>query len=157
MKRKVRRPGAKGKAWTVFSRYIRLRDALITTGTLEYAECFTCGKVFPIKDMDAGHWISRGHLGTFMDERNVNAQCRGCNRFGRGRPVEYQQHLLSLYGSDILECLTRQAQTRVKIRERDWMELEMDYRERIKVLEEYEAVPKEWADVFLAYVAAAVR
>jgi hypothetical protein len=130
---------------------------VITTGGTDYAKCFTCGAVHPIKEMDAGHWIPRNRLGTFMDERNVHAQCRGCNRFGGGRTVEYQLALIALYGSDILERLTRQAQTSTKIREADWRDMEKEYKERARVIEENEVVPSEWADVFIDYVAAAVR
>lgn len=147
----------KTKAWAAFSRYIRLRDSVITTGSTEYTKCFTCGAVHPIKEMDAGHWIPRNRLGTFMDERNVHAQCRGCNRLGGGRTVEYQLALIALYGSDILECLTRQAQTSVKIRSYEWEAMEQKYKERARVIEENEVVPKEWGDVFLDYVMSAVR
>lgn len=148
---------AKQKSWAAFSKYIRLRDAVMTTGTTTHARCITCGKVYPIKEMDAGHWIPRNRLSTFMDERNVHAQCRGDNRFGGGRTVEYQLALIALYGSDILERLTRQAQTSTKIRESDWRDMEKEYKERARVIEENEVVPQEWADVFLDYVAAAVR
>jgi len=140
---------AKDNAWSAFSRYIRLRDAVLTTGTTEYAKCYTCEKVHPIKEMDAGHWISRNRLGTFMDERNVHAQCRGDNRFGHGRPVEYQAHLLKDYGGGILSCLTRAAsRTYVKLRADDWKELEAEYKRRAEFIAENEYVP-EWKDAYV--------
>ncbi len=147
----------KTKAWSAFSRYIRLRDAVITTGGIDYAKCFTCGAVHPIKEMDAGHWIPRNRLGTFMDERNVHAQCRGCNRFGGGKPVEYQEHLLKLYGDDILNDLTRQARTSVKVLKSEWETMEREYKNRAQIIERNEVVPKDWGDVFLDHVMAMVR
>jgi len=126
---------AKDKAWKVFSRYIRLRDALKTTGDTEYARCYTCGRLFHIKEMDAGHWITRNRMPTFMNHRNVNAQCRGCNRFGDGRVVEYQAHLIEEYGSTVLEQLTETAQKQVKLKAGDWNTLSEQYKQLVSMLE----------------------
>jgi hypothetical protein len=118
----------KQKAWAAFSKYVRRRDALRTTGTEEYARCITCGNVSEITEMDAGHWIPRNKLGTFMDERNVHAQCRGCNRFAGGRPAEYAEALIQLYGPEELEALVRQSMRCYKIR--SWDEWEALYKRR---------------------------
>ena len=147
---KSERAKAKDKAWAAFSRYIRVRDALKTTGDTEYAACYTCGKMHPITEMDAGHWITRNHLGTFMDERNVHAQCRGCNRFGNGRPVEYQEHLLEEYGPDILQVLTRAASESRKVTAEEYRDLERFYKASMDALVEagyYKATGNLWRDM----------
>jgi hypothetical protein len=37
----------KGKAWHEFSKYVRVRDALRTTGGIEKCVCCSCGKIKP--------------------------------------------------------------------------------------------------------------
>ena len=76
----------------VFSKYIRMRDHNI---------CFTCGK----PATDAGHYRSRGHLATRWNEKNVKAQCKGCNRFCNGKLDVFSYKLIKLYGSGIVEKL----------------------------------------------------
>jgi DNA-directed RNA polymerase subunit RPC12/RpoP len=69
----------KQKAWRQFSIYIRLRDCLSTTRTLEKGICYTCGKEFDFKGLQAGHCISgRGNF-ILLDEECVKAQCTQCN------------------------------------------------------------------------------
>ena len=91
----------KGKAWRAFSRYIRVRDALKTTGTTTHVKCITCGKLLSIGFCDAGHFVSRRYNATLFDERNVNTQCRYCNRFLNGSLLEYRRQLVKMYGEGI--------------------------------------------------------
>ena len=102
--RKVKQPSkstVKGKAWREFSKFIRLRDALKTTETLTHVKCITCGKLIPIGSADAGHFVSRRYNATLFDERNVNTQCRYCNRFLDGNLLEYRRQLIKKYGEGI--------------------------------------------------------
>jgi len=81
----------KKKADKVFSLFIRKRDA-------EFGgSCITCGKWFDYDEMDAGHFISRNCLQLRYNEKNVNAQCRGCNRFRSGEQALYVRGLDSKY------------------------------------------------------------
>ena len=91
----------KKRAWRYFSKYIRLRDALKTTGDINFCKCFTCGRIESIKNMDAGHFVSRRFNSTLFDERNVNAQCARCNVFLSGNQLEYRRQLIKLYGEGI--------------------------------------------------------
>ena len=142
----------KDEAWKAFSRYVRLRDAVITTGSTEYARCCTCGKTYPITELQAGHWITRGRLAVFLDERNVHAQCKGCNLYGRGKPTEYQAYLIKEYGDGVLSELTRQAQLHVKVTAKDWREFTTEYRRRAQYIEQTESIDWGWPDVFRDYV-----
>ena len=54
----------------VFSKYIRLRDAMPNG----YCRCISCGQIKPFHDFDAGHFYSRKHMGTRFDEDNVWAE-----------------------------------------------------------------------------------
>lgn len=84
LKKKVKRVKtdnrkSKENAWKVFSRYIRLRDCLKTTKTDHMGVCYTCGKTFDFKELQAGHCISgRGNF-ILLDEECVKIQCYRCN------------------------------------------------------------------------------
>ena len=79
---------------TVFSRYIRLRDAM-PSGMFR---CISCGKIKPIEQADAGHYHSRRHMSTRFDEDNVNAECRFCNRFSADHIIGYRENLIKKIG-----------------------------------------------------------
>ena len=114
----------------VFSEYIRRRDS---HGS-EYARCITCGKIISWKEGDAGHFISRNHLSTRWNEKNVNFQCPSCNRFKSG-----EQHLHGLaidrkYGKGTAEEL--QAISRIPAGiDAVWLKHHIElYRKKIKEL-----------------------
>lgn len=78
----------------VFSRYIRLRDAM-PSGLFK---CISCGKIKPISQADCGHYWSRSKMSVRFDERNCHAECKGCNRFSADHLVGYRTHLISKIG-----------------------------------------------------------
>ena len=86
--RKTARPGsvsaAKAAAWTAFSRLIRTRDCIRTSGNPYEGDCCTCGKRFEFKRLQAGHYFHGRVNATLFDERNVHAQCDACNRWKQG-------------------------------------------------------------------------
>lgn len=106
----------KKEADTWMSRYIRLRDCieyglknkLHPDDIGEFGECHTCGKIVRRKRADAGHFISRGFEGSSgvrYDERNVHLQCKRCNAFEGGRPLEYREFMLKKYGQEVIDEL----------------------------------------------------
>jgi NAD-dependent SIR2 family protein deacetylase len=92
--------GKKATAWRNFSAYIRARDALATTGTLEYCKCITCGHVKPIAEMDAGHMIGGRRAGILFDESMVFAQCQTCNRTNGGEYQAFKREMISRNGEE---------------------------------------------------------
>lgn len=78
----------------VFSKYIRLRDAM-PSGTFK---CISCGKIKSISQADCGHYWSRARMSTRFDERNCHAECKGCNRFSADHLVGYRTHLINKIG-----------------------------------------------------------
>ena len=96
---KSRRRRLVDKLDTVFSKFIRKRDSD------SFCKCYTCGKQGDPKEMDAGHYIKRSCMRTRWDERNVHAQCTGCNRFRGGAMDEYALHIIKDYGEGIIEEL----------------------------------------------------
>lgn len=91
---------AKAKAWKDFSNYIRLRDALKTTGDPDRFVCFTCSKVTLVKDGDAGHAIPGRTAGILFDEEIVRAQCRECNRVFGGEQEKFTRRLINEKGKE---------------------------------------------------------
>lgn len=69
----------KSRAWQQFSKYIRLRDCIATTGGTSEGVCYTCGKTFPIESLQAGHMVSGRTNSVLFDEDNVRIQCYSCN------------------------------------------------------------------------------
>ena len=132
--RKVKQPSkstVKGKAWRAFSKFIRLRDALKTTGTLTHVKCITCGKLLSIGFCDAGHFVSRRHNATLFDERNVNTQCRYCNRFLNGALLEYRRQLVRMYGEGIDTELEDKATEICKLTIEGLTNLEKQYKMKV--------------------------
>ena len=85
----------------VFSKYIRLRDAMPNG----YCKCISCGRIKPFSEFDAGHFYSRKHMGTRFDEDNVWAECSGCNRFSADHLVNFQTNLIRKIGMGRFELL----------------------------------------------------
>ena len=109
----------KSKAWTIFSKYIRLKNA----DWRGYVKCCTCGKTRQWNDrIDAGHFISRRHNATFFDERNVHPQCKGCN-MGTGEPVKYYQFMEDTYGRETIDELYELSRTNKKFTKKELIEL----------------------------------
>ena len=102
-KRKKRSPLLilQDKIWKKFSVYIRCRDA----NYQGYCVCITCGKVAPWKEMDAGHWLHGKFPGTWLNPKNVHAQCPQCNKYKDGARDIYAIRLEAKYGFGILQEL----------------------------------------------------
>lgn len=99
------------KLWTIFSQFIRLRDS----NENGFCKCLTCGAIRYYKNMDCGHGIQRGHMGTKYDEKNNHAQCKICNGpFGKGKPIEYKREVDKKYGPGTWEDMQFKARTVTK-------------------------------------------
>ena len=102
---------------TIFSLYIRLRDAT-DEGMVQ---CFTCGKVSHYKSgMQNGHFQSRKHLATRWSETNCQVQCVGCNMFKSGEQYKFSIALDSKYGEGTSEELQLLARTIMKVSRIDY-------------------------------------
>lgn len=110
-KRKQKKKGIrywKKKAWSEFSKYIRLRDALKTTGTQEKVRCYTCRKIYPafgIGCVQAGHFIPGRGNSILFNERGVHAQCYNCNVNLKGNWPEYMRYMMAEYGQEVVDEL----------------------------------------------------
>ncbi len=107
--------GKKATAWKNFSAYIRARDSMATTGTLEYCKCITCGQVKPIDQIDAGHMIGGRKNGILFDETITHGQCIACNREGGGQYEAYKRIMIERNGLDWYEGKERQKREVVEL------------------------------------------
>lgn len=106
MKKKPK-PKTKGywvkKLDTAFSIYIRQKYS----DHFGMTSCYTCGVRKHYKDMQNGHYISRGHMATRWDEENCRVQDAACNVFRNGNYVEYSHRLLKEIGEEGLDALMK--------------------------------------------------
>lgn len=125
----------KAEVRVIFGRYIRMRDSLKTTGTLDYCKCITCSRLIPYKESQAGHFVDCRYNATLFDERNVNAQCARCNVYLGGEILKYRRVIIELHGEGVDIELEDKA---LEIKRYTVVELEAmraEYQEKIKELQ----------------------
>jgi len=113
----------KKKCDAVFSLYIRHRDKGI---------CITCGRQGEIREMQAGHYISRTCLALRFDPRNVNCQCYACNCMKHGDLITYREKLVELYGEEMVLELEDARHQVVKKTAEDYHAMIDKYKELLK-------------------------
>lgn len=64
-------------------------------------ECYTCGAKG--KTLQCGHFISRLYLATRWEENNTRPQCVGCNIWGGGKPLDFEERLKKELGAEVVE------------------------------------------------------
>jgi hypothetical protein len=125
----------KKKTWETFSKWVRLRDCIGTTGTKAFALCITCGKRYHISVLQAGHFIPGRHNSNLFSERGVHAQCYNCNINLKGNTLEYRRKIIELYGEGAdLELEAEDRQLR-KFTVSELEQMRADYNQKIKELE----------------------
>lgn len=96
----------KAKAWHEFSLYTRLQgaDGGYEAGT---NTCCTCDTTYPVKRLQAGHFVPGRHSIILFDERNCHPQCYNCNINLKGAPRKYESFMKSKYGQEVIDELDR--------------------------------------------------
>lgn len=79
-----------------------------------YCVCYTCGAVKLIKNIQNGHYIARSYTAVRFDENNCRPQCVGCNMFGKGKPLEFEERLKKEIGEEAVEAMKRRRNDIVK-------------------------------------------
>lgn len=113
----------------VFSRWVRMSAA-----KGGYCRCVTCGKIDSPENMDAGHFVGRQHMCTRWDERNVQPQCRRCNRFMEGEKDSYAYALVNKYGDGILAELNKAKMSFCRHSTNELLELIEKYKKKLNEL-----------------------
>jgi len=115
----------KREAWKAFAEFIKYRD--------QYT-CYTCGVKAQGSFLHAGHFIPATRIGTWLDERNVHAQCGRCNIWLKGNPGAYANRLVHDYGPAILEQLNAKSHFTIHYTREQLAEIAVTYRRRLQEL-----------------------
>lgn len=126
----------KDQVWDIFSKYIRMRDCLRTTGCSSFGLCITCGKRYHIKLLQAGHFVPGRHNANLFSEKGTHAQCYNCNINLKGNTLEYRRQIINLYGEGYDEVLEREAQQIKQFSIPELENLKRYLTEKIKELQE---------------------
>lgn len=100
---------------TIFSLYIR---------KVHPAKCYTCGKTDTA--LQCGHFVSRSYLATRFHENNCRPQCIGCNIFGHGKPLDFEENLKRDLGEQYVEDMKKLRHLIVKY-DRTWYQEKINY------------------------------
>lgn len=115
--------------WKKFSQYIRLRDCLKTTGNPDRGRCVTCGRTYPRKKLQAGHFVPGRTDSILFDEDCVHAQCYRCNCHMQGDWPSYYRFMQQKYGQDRIEELIDQRNEKVVLT-KEWIQEMYEYCEK---------------------------
>ena len=97
--------------------------------------CVTCGKVGHWKTFDGGHWISRTYTIHKLEIWNIQAQCKGCNRFDHRIHDDYTLWMIDQYGEDFVREKNEMKYQTYKHDRADIEQRIKDYKQMIKDLE----------------------
>jgi len=125
--------------WPVFSKFIRVRDCIKTTGSPLHGRCITCDKTYPIKKLQSGHFIPGRTDALLFDEEQNNAQCYRCNMKLQGMWHKYYLAMLDRgYTHDDIQEMIEHSNDPVEFT-REWFENAYEYYEQEieRMLEEY--------------------
>ena len=125
-------------AWDLFSKYIRFRDCLRTTGCSSFGLCITCGKRYHFKLLQAGHYIAGRHNANLFNERGCHAQCYNCNINLKGNTPEYRRQIIKLYGEGADEEIEAEARQSKQYKPLELEELIESLKAKIKAREGWE-------------------
>lgn len=124
-KRKQKSPKqkAKDRAWKYCSIYNRMKDA----DWRGNVKCCTCDTVKHWKELQAGHF-EQGRGGSILfEDRNIHAQCYGCNCGKHSNPRKYDAYMRKRYGDKVVEELDALADTSVQYTLDDYLRIAKEY------------------------------
>lgn len=127
----------KKKAWTAFSRFIRVRDALKTIGNNRQCQCITCPDIRNVGGtgcIQAGHFIPGRGNAVLFDEEQVNGQCYVCNYRLKGNWVEYERVMIARHGKEKVKEMKKKANQKLKYTAQDMVEIRIKYEKKLEEL-----------------------
>ena len=100
-----------------------------------YAQCVTCNAVKHYKELQGGHYMSRGCSATKLLLENVHPQCAGCNGFGMkygDKEKVYLRYMEDTYGKEFVQELEAMKHKPFKWNRFDIEEKAKDFKAQIK-------------------------
>lgn len=122
------------EAKAIFSRYVRLRDCLLTTCTPDRGKCFTCGNIFTFEELQCGHFVGGRRNSVFFEINNSHAQCGGCNTFLGGNLDIYREKMIKVYGIDEVERLESLRHQVRKIYSSEFKEIKGEFKSEFNLI-----------------------
>lgn len=114
----------------IFSQYIRLSESDING----YGDCVTCGERKFWKELQNGHFYTRGRYPTRWDEDNCHSQDYRCNVIFNGNYINYTRFMLDSYGREFVDELERKSLNGTKISTPELREKIAYYKQEVKWL-----------------------
>lgn len=124
----------RAEAQDAFRWYIRERDRAAGHGCICCGEPLDWDSTMPGGAVDAGHYMSRGSTPELaFDERNTNAQRKGCNRPGGTTRAKFKAGMVARWGQAIVDELEG-PQVPPRYRHDDYRAMRDDYNARARAL-----------------------
>lgn len=111
----------------VFSLYIRAKYP---------KECYTCRAKG--KTLQCGHFVSRTYLATRWDENNCRPQCVGCNIWGAGKPLDFEDRLVEDLGAEAVSQIKQKRKEITKLTRADYEERIAYYKGILESVEKHQ-------------------
>lgn len=122
----------KKKVFTTVSEYIRRRDS----DKQGMCRCCTCGIKKHWKQMHAGHFRHGSTKLSYFFEKNIHAQCAGCNMYKSGDLASYAVFLEKKYGYGILQEIKKMSDSTKTWKRSDLDKILEYYKEKLKCLKD---------------------
>jgi len=117
-----------------FAEFIKTRDCLSTSGSMEMGKCYTCGKFFTRYELEAGHFLPGRHRSILLDERACHIQCILCNRTLMGNPDAYRMRMMADYGQTVIDEIEKMNRLSRDYTIEELIKLRRDFRARTACL-----------------------
>lgn len=115
---------------SAYSQYIRVKDAVGGDAT-----CVTCGVTKHWKELQNGHFYTRGRYATRWDDDNCHVQCMRCNVMLKGNYIAYTKYMINRYGMDFVDELEIKSLTTYKISTVELVEKIELYKQKVTELQ----------------------
>ena len=135
-KRKKRSPKQiqKDHTWDACSKYIRMKDADVQG----YVECYTCGKKYFWKKIQAGHAFGGRGNSVLFDTDIIRPQCYACNCINHGRYDVFIPKLEREKGSKFIQEKSREHEQDKEYSIEELKAMEEDFKLKTVQLKNYE-------------------
>lgn len=120
----------------LMSLYVRMRDS--QEYHFRFFRCISCGRILPFEQADCGHFLSRRHMSLRFDTRNINSECKACNRFSSDHLIGYRNNLVLRLGK-------MDYQKKYPNKQLDIAEIKRLGEQQIALLETQAYQPKKWS------------
>lgn len=111
------------KAINTLQKLVRLKAA----NDNGLCQCVSCGNWAFWNEMDAGHFIPKGHSSYWaLREENIHPQCKPCNGFGMKYGTAAHRYTLWMqdnYGRDFVDQMEQEKRNPVKYYKADYLEM----------------------------------